>query len=452
MAFWNRTNKVDDRGDPAVSAFCDEIIAKIPFEPLLTLLQDHPEDVPSRNAADRETWIRDRVHTAFAIKATRQVYQIAGALAELIHERLRQPDRLKAQLEQATPLRHANEMLSLAICARHASLLRTGSDMMRRIEDEAAMLDAVDIGLVAKRLTHTPPARMDRIPGDQARRRAWLRDMLIGEAAAIHSGRMTPRQIAEIAASSLLRVEHRREPGDPPIDMSLPHYHDDGEAERIEMQKTNLAGQTDTALMARFSVIPGCTPPPSSHEERTKWIRLALKVEAVRKRAGLAVANGEGRPISISLENVIVKSDGAFSATLHVDSQRICAVSSSGDGNIDAGEWTEGCSAADLDALDAYICATGMPRDEGETPDGLVLTILDIVSTEVVLQDLREKMRSALIFWTDVDGEQVILSIPIPEGGSKEGARAFMQAAHPRAVALEDMPEEDAALLWMTLA
>ena len=451
MAFWNRTNKVDDRGDPEVAAFCEEIIAKTPFEPLLTLLQDHAEDIPPRDGAGREAWIRDRVHAAFSLKATRQVYQMTDALADLVHERLRHPDRLKMQMEQATPLRHANEMLALAICARHVSLLRTGGDMVRRIDDEAAMLDAVETGLVAKRLVHTPPARMDRIPTDQARRRAWLRDMLIGEAAAIHAGRMTPRQIAEMAAASLLRVEHRREPGDPPIDMTPPHHHDDGEAARIEMQVTNLAGQTDEALMARFGIIPGCTPPPPGHEERIRWIRLALKVEAVRRRAGLAMANGEARPVSVTIENVVVMADGGFSATLHVDGQRICALSSPGGGDIDAGEWTEGCSAADLDALDAYICATGMPRDEGETPDGLILTILDLVSTEVVLKDLRHKMRSTLIFWTEMEGEQAILSIAIPEGGSKEGAREAMLAAHPRAVALEDMPEEDAALLWITL-
>lgn len=453
MAFWKKTPSAsEDVRSDEVSRLADRAVEAFGISGGEHLLRRDETDTAPAAGEARAAWIRERVLTSFDIPITRKAYVLDEDIDRAIHRRLRDERRMDALLVGAESLHRANERVALAMASRYASLLRGGVDMVRRVETETTLLDEAQQAVIAARFAHTPPARMDALPTDQIRRRQWLRDTLIVEGAAILSGRIRAQHVAAMAATSLLPADHRRNADGSPIIARAIAHQEGGEGERIDMQATNLSGQSDEALASRFGALPGCGTPPSDREARMRWIRLALKVEAGRRLAGLSGTDRAARPLSITLSDVDVREDGSFGTDLMVDGERICRMVSPGDGVIEAEAWTDGCTPADLAILDAYIGATGAPRDDGGLPDSLALTILDLVTMDLVVKDFARAAERAVIFTIEGEGGLELLSIAIPEGGSREGARAAMLAAHPDAAALDDMAPEDAALLWAALA
>ena len=183
-----------------------------------------------------------------------------------------------------------------------------------------------------------------------------------------------------------------------------------------------------------------------------------LKYQSSKKDISIIGKNSSAEiedQLTIDLVKIEIGSPGNkihFRGVLIVDNERICRITSPGDGVIIADQWNEGCSAKDIEMLDLYIAATGEPRDDGETPDTLAAHIIDRVSMHVAIQAYRQTTINTTLFFLESDNEQKILSIEIPVGGTREEAREVMKNSYPSAASLDLMTEEEAAIMWMTFS
>lgn len=415
------------------------------------LRPDHGSPLPA--AGERHEWIARQIAAAFAVPGTRRIYALEGALERVVMARLREPGRLSALIESGDNIHHRNEAEALAIAARHAALARGGVAAMRRIHVEAERLAETPDATIVRRLAHTPAVRLDAIPADPPRRRQWLREALTGEAAAIAGGAMSPERVAHAAVASMAPVRHDRPADGSPIRVAIPAWSTHTDPTRqLDARAARLSQQSDAQLAMRFGRVPGGDGPPMDAAERQRWTRRALEAEIVRPMAGLC---GEGpRPLRIELQSITTgdPADGFhFGGTLVVDGERICRITSPGDGVIEADQWSHGCSPADTEALDLHIAVTGAPRDGGETPDSLAATLIDQVAMHVAIAAYREASAEAVLFHLE-GGDPAMLMVKVPEGGTREGARLAMLDRHPDAVCLDMMGEAEAAMVWMTFA
>lgn len=459
MAWWNRSRSGSVEGIPAEDPISElkahaGRIADTDREAASRLLRrpaDH-DDMPGRKL-DRDAWIGRQVDTAFRTRVARTVYRFDDALEDAIHTHLHTPSRISSLLEGHEDIHTRNDREALIICARYAALARGGVPSLTRIDSEVEILAALHDDAVAARLHGTPPARMDMPPTDMSHRRHWLREMLAGEAAAISTGSMTPQHVAHAAVHARFAVVHDRPADGSPIEVRFPAYHPDEDrtAQRLS-QAEAMAALDDHRLMARFGVIPGCDTPPSERVRRVSWIRRALTAEAVRRAAGLDAQSGPLALDLVDIDTTITGETLSFSGQLVLSGERICRITSPGNGEISADQWSEGCGPGDLQALDMILSATGDPRDDGATPDSLAARLMDRIALHLALESYREAAAGAVIFTIEENGLQVLLSVPIPANGTRDGARVAMTSAHPTAVALDDMPDDDAALLWAAIA
>jgi hypothetical protein len=160
-------------------------------------------------------------------------------------------------------------------------------------------------------------------------------------------------------------------------------------------------------------------------------------------------------PLTIDLVKIEIfnsESEIHFRGVLVVDNERICRISSPGNGIINADQWNEGCSDKDMEALDIYIAATGEPRDNGTTPDSLAATIIDRISMHASIQAYRQATMDTTLFFLEEQNGGKILSIKIPDGGTREGAREVMKKTWPNAASLDLMTEEEATITWITFS
>jgi hypothetical protein len=461
MAWWSKDKtaaqaggKADDTSaTDALIAEAVRLMSKDPDTGAARLRRPSDKaEAPTRHR-ERDEWAASQVRASFRLPSTASVYQLDEALSAAIAEALHRPDRCARLLEGPDDIHSRNERDALAICARYAMLARGGSTSLMRIDAEADALTQADDASVFLRLEHTPPVRMDPVPADHARRRHWLRETLAGEATAISTGMMSPAAVARAAVHARFPVRHDRPDDGARIEIRFPAYHADSDvgAQRAS-QAGHMAEQDDTRLLARFGTLPGCMPPPSEGDQRVRWVAKALTAETLRRSAAL---DNQAASIPIDLADIEAATDDGvlvFTGQLVVAGERICRITSPGAGEITADEWSEGASPADLEALDMVLAATGESRDGGETPDSLAARLLDRVAMHLALRSYREAAATALVFTIEEDGEPAVMTIPIPEGGTRDGARTIMLEAYPRAVVLDDMPDEDAALLWVALS
>jgi len=412
------------------------------------LRPSHGEPLPEPK--ERQAWIKRQLAAAFSVPGTRRIYALEGAVAQLIDARLREPARLSNLIDSEDNIHHRNETEALKIAARHAALAAGGMAAVRRIAVEAERLAELPDAAILRRLECSPATRLDPIPADPPRRRQWLRDALTGEAAAIAGGAMSPMRVARAALLSLAPVKHERPSDGSPIRAPIGAWspHTDPTRE-FPGRAARMAAQPDNVLVARFRAIPGGDAPPRDPDDRKTWTCRALEAEVIRPLAGLSGA--KPRPLSIDLHGIATGDPAKgfhFGGTLVVDGERICRIVSPGDGVIEADQWSHGCGPDDIGILDLHIAVTGQPRDGGETPDSLAATLIDRVAMHVAVAAYRDASADTVLFH---EGDE-ILAIRIPEGGSREGAREAMMEKRPAATCLDMMPEQEAAMVWMTYA
>lgn len=336
-----------------------------------------------------------------------------------------------------------------AIAARLHAMSLTGAAAGPRLTAEADDLPTWDDADLVARFAATPRARMDEPPANPPRRRAWVRETLIGETAAIAAGAMSPARVAAAA-------RHARFDTPPPAGRTVfPAWNAEMDpTARFAERAGRMVSQSDEMLMRRFGLMPGAGSPPSEPRDRLAWTLRALDAEMVRPMAGLPGPTTPPRTLCVDIADLRLDTGSglAFRGDLVVDGERICLVRSPGDGVIEASEWSEGCGAEDVDALDLLIAATGEPRDDGGTPDSLAATLLDRVAMHVAVRAYEEAAAKAVLFHVEDGGVPALLQITLPKDGTRRGARSAMEVMRPDATCLDDMSPEAAATLWATLA
>lgn len=403
------------------------------------------------DGAQRRNWVRMQVEQALLHPAASSVYAMDEHVLSVISQAVR---KVADALVADGTLRDGVERIALSVASRYVALVVHGPRTSTRILTELELLLQSEDDHVVERFAGTPVARVDSLPTDDVSRRVWIREMLLGEVAAISTGMMSRPAIARAAAVSRAPVSHDR-----PADLSridLPPVARLAQVD-LDSRAAQMASLDPEIVMNRFAVVPGFARRASVLQlgsDQWAWlIRQSLDAEAVRRAAGLDRADGAGS-VSIVLADIRMPDTPGrmtFSAELVVAGVRVCTVSSPGDGIIEADAWSDGCSPEDLAALDLYVGVTGEPRDEGVTPDSLSLRILDLVALEISVLAYREATARTVMFRMDPPGGAVVVQVPVPEGGSREGATIFVLSSHPTAVPLDTLAEEDAVMTWLAL-
>lgn len=469
MGIWNDAkNALGMKGaaaaedaDPVVTALVHVAWARSSDmdEDLLHAMLGLPEE--SRNPIrDRREWIEKRVRSAFTHPLATRAYRMDGVLGREVRRALRDVDFIHGLLDR--PNMHlACEEEAFQIALRFKSLCSSGRDVAGRIEAEADILAREPDASVHLRFGLTPPARMDALPASGPERRKWICDMLFGENAMIRTGAISTEKVFEIVRRMQIDFEVpislMRHEGAAEIVENRAYHPDNMPWRRLSQQADHLATQPQDFLRNRFkrAIEGGHDDPPQDPVARSNWIRRALAVEHVRRIAGLAerdVASHARKGLSIELLGVTmdVAEDGtvAFEGTLFVDGRRICDVRHQGGGKLEHHGWTDGSDMADIKAIDHFLEKHAPAREAGG-PDGLFHRLLDQVAMRIAVEDYESASRDKVLFLRSQD-EPEILSVPIPEGGSRMDAVSFIRREMADAVLLEEMDVEDAALIWTT--
>lgn len=417
-----------------------------------------PGDVLPGNGAPRRNWIRAKIQEAMEHPVVSATYDMTGALGLIVRREMRAPEFI-VRLLDAENIHEACERRAAILPRRYAAIGASGVDLLRRVDEESKALSGMEDEHLSARFHGVPASRIDVPPAGGAERIAWVRDMLIGESACVRQGLIAPEAAIAIAARITVPVPRHDPSGTPLILESMAYHRDLLPWRRISDQAVALSGQDDNTIRTRLTRIPGIAGIviPPDQGERTRWIERVLVADHVRRISGLGVTDDAATAATLSIEVLgisihEVEHDGiAFEATLFVDGRRICDIASGRDGLLDVGGWAEGCSPADLDALAGYISATGPLREDGR-PDSLEDRILDQVSMHVAVGSYRNARKNAVLFIADRRNPEIeILSVAIPSGGSREGAMEHVRTMHPHAVLLDEMEDEDAALLWTAM-
>ena len=414
---------------------------------------------------DRRNWIRRQITQSFRHPEASARYDTAGVVEDAVARIMRTEAWMSGYLDDN--VHEAAEDLALDLASRYVAVSASGVELMRRIEDEIEHLVELDGEDAVTRFSQSPPARIDAYPAAPASRRAWLRDMLIGENASIRSGAVPPERAMTAARRICVKVPlHDAANGAPRPTMSGAYHQDNAPWARLEAQAQHLHEQDPSALRERFSALPGVLAGmvviPQDAAARLAWTRRALTAEHVRRIAGLGNADtyedAATNEISIEVMDIVIgdAEDGSlsFEASLHVDGIRICDLLSEPGGSIDAVNWNTGCGPDDLTAVSAYVEATG---DEREAPggglrkDSLVDRVLDQVSMHAMTVAYRVAAAEAVFYVEDADAETpTLLRIAVPDRGSRQDASNHAREKHPKGASLDDMDEEDAVMVWMT--
>ena len=136
-----------------------------------------------------------------------------------------------------------------------------------------------------------------------------------------------------------------------------------------------------------------------------------------------------------------------YVGSLTVDGQRVCTVASVCDGSLTGRDWHNGCSQADLELLSLHVGATRPLRDM--RPDSLEDVLLDLVTMRIAT-DAYAAASAHTVFFAIGTLNPEVLSVRIPDGGTREGARQHILAAHADAILLDELEESSAVLLWST--
>lgn len=402
----------------------------------------------------RSAWIAASIDRTLGLPVTSTVYALTPEFLEALSRHVEKDVDLEALARAPEGFCMAFERMASGHASRCAWFAAGPERALARIAIETEALRDASHGEIAARFERTPAARVDPIPATDVALRDWLSDMLHGEAAAISAGLVPPADAIRAAFLSNLPVEHARPADGSRIPLAFRAFHPALHNPSRHADRTgHLSGLARETVMARFADVPGFEARAARTWAIDDWRALiaeALLAEEIRVLSGLAVASGPAE--EVELTDVVLADGGAgFAATLHVFGERVCRIACDAEGEMVADEWSEGCSVADLDALDAYVTATGEPRDGGTTPDTLAMRIMDIVLTHAMVAAYREASVGNALFAVHQDGGVALHKEPIDHEEDRERVvRAF--ASHsPGCIPLDSLDEIDAAELWMTL-
>ena len=447
MGFWSRRREA--HADPDVETLAEAVEARWLSWPagameMLGTVGEAPRDDEARAA-----WLRGVIARSFTAPTASTAYVVDADLRAAFDAHLRAPERLTSLAARPEGICRANELDALAMASRHHALSRGGAEAGARIAEEARILSAMADADVHARFSRSPRPRMDPVPTDPGRRHAWICETLRGEAAAIAAGRMSPSAVAHAASRSRLPVRHPRPEDGHAVAISFPAYHPANDQDDTVSAKARHAhGQEDGVLAERFLSVPGAGRPPAEPTARLGWCRSAVVASEIRRLPGVVLAEGSIPDIGIDgMRTQDLAGIMTAVADLVVDGVRICETTVSEDGQLTADHWEPGCGEADLHALDMILAAM-LPLREDGSHETLATRVMDLVMRQGAVDAYRSASRDAVLFHED----DAILSVRIPQGGSREGAIAALAATRPGAVPLDHMEEGDAALLWITLA
>jgi hypothetical protein len=332
-----------------------------------------------------------------------------------------------------------------------------GQALEMRIATEAGILARLDPEDLADRFQSTHLPRLDGYPEEHEARLAWIEDVLRAEHRDVREGRIGLMDALQIAAScrgyairgSDAAIALGRGPARSPRDA-------------IEREALQIARLPDGLLRQRFRNVPGAADAdiPAIHRQdaRTEWIARALEAAETRQLCRLPEATTQGawnEDLAVTVDDVelqVSQDDRlGFTAELGVSGMRICRVSSSGHGALAMSHWEPGTGPGEIEAIEDYL-ATRWNADDG-APADLPGLVIDRVSMHVAISGYHAATAHSILFCPDIGAaDPYLIEVMIPEGGTRADAIAHVRTLNDEAVMLDEMPEEDAALLWTSLS
>ena len=362
-------------------------------------------------------------------------------------------ERLAQQLfpgqDRATAVRMASGALELFV--------EDGQALEMRIATEAGILARLDPEDLADRFQSTHLPRLDGYPDGHDERLAWIEDVLRAEHRDVCEGRIALMDALQIVASC--RGYAIRE-SNAPIGLGRGPARSGNDV--IEREALQIARLPDGLLRQRFRSVPGAAEAdiPAIHRQdaRTEWIVRALEAAETRQLCRLPDAATDSawvEDLTVTVEEIelqVSQDDRlGFTADLGVSGMRICRVSSTGHGGLAMSHWEPGTGPGEIEAVEDYL-ATRWAADDG-APANLQDLVLDRVSMHVALSGYHAATAHSVLFCPDIGAaEPYLIEVIIPEGGTREDAIAYVRTLNDEAVMLDEMPEEDAALLWASLS
>lgn len=419
-------------------------------------LSSGPGDRPPGSHAGLAVWIADRLEGIMGRGDGDARFAGDGAVAIAVRQELAVPGAVERLLGRGRLAEEVDRIVA-AVVARRLLLTASGDLASRRVDAEAVRLETVDDAALVRRFARSPSCRLDPPPADPARRRIWVREMLLGETVAISTGMLAPLDVARIAIACRVPTDLAAGLGGAEAPLRAPPHHLGTSAANQETRRSRAAAlsqQAPETLSKRFGAVPGFAERLVG-PDRTDLIAAALMAEELRRLARLPGSSGSpGAALSIDLADLVMDASGdlMFAGDLVVGDERICRLESPGGGVLEASAWSEGCGPADLAALDVFFGAFGSPRDDGELPDSLAFRVLDLVAVRVAADAYRAASADTVMFVLEDREGPSLVSVRVPSGGSRAGAVAHVSERLPGAVCLDDLPLDEAALLWSSLA
>lgn len=431
----------------------------LPDEELISIYSPGSSEAIPEGLRERRNWIRTQIVRAFQFPKTRQIYKCDDFLTTKIATVLRREDVLLDVIPKVKNIHNACDIIATNVARRYVSLYSTGTVFLKRMNAETEYLSKMEDHQIYQRFSGMPHSRIDPIPALETDRRKWIEEVLIGESACVRLG-MVPRDTA-------YNVSQRINAGLPEVGDAIPaayleaattiHGEHSPWAYYSDMA-ARFSDQSDDFLRKKFAKIPNMNSVtiPKSIQERTEWIKIALSAEHIRKSAGLEINDAKHVPkatvLSIEFLGITIHSTNSqgisFEGSLYIDGYRICDIISPGNAQIEAFGWNEGCSIDDLQALSVYIKQTGAPRENGRK-DSLYDRLLDQITMHVALERYRKAREKSVMYLPNGTESPVeIMRVDIPENGTRSGAVSHIRKTNPEAVILDDIEEEDAAMIW----
>jgi len=337
------------------------------------------------------------------------------------------------------------------------TFVQDGQDLEMRIATEAGILARLDPEDLADRFQSTNLPRLDGYPDEHDARLAWIEDVLRAEHRDVCEGRIALVDALQIAVSC--RGYATRE-SDAPIGLGRGPARSGNDV--IEREALQIARLPDGLLRQRFRSVPGAAeadiPAIQRQDARTEWIVRALEAAETRQLCRLPDAATDAawvEDLTVTVEGIelqVSQDDRlGFTAELGVSGMRICRVSSTGHGALSMSHWEPGTGPGEVEAIEDYL-ATRWTADDG-APANLQDLVLDRVSMHVAVSGYHAATAHSVLFCPDIGAaEPYLIEVMIPEGGTREDAIAYVRTLNDDAVMLDEMPEEDAALLWASLS
>lgn len=446
---------------PAFTAFRESAVRDVVSGRLpAAAFQRAGSTTPPPEGARVADWVAEAIDRAATLPITASRYALDAPLMEALSEHYADHVDVVAAASDPDGFPTAFERAASSAAARFAWY---GDDLRieERITIETEILRDQDADAIRARFARTPHVRLDPVPVADAGLRCWIEDMLRGEAYAISAGMVTPTDVARIACLSRLPIIHPAIPaGATRIVTTFPGYHPEVYAQMMRDERSaRLAELSRFTMLRRFSAQPGFADAAQAEEtaeSQEGWRLLlakALVAERVREVTGMSADVGPYE--EVALDDVELRPDGdgmGFSGDLIAFGDRVCRLTGDGAGVMTADAWSEGSGPGDLDALDAYVAATGEPRDDGRMPDSLALRIMDAVIERTIVEAYLQESADAVLFAVEDATGGSIDRAPLGPEGDRLAAAAVYSAKAPRAVSLDELPDAVAARLWFDLA